>query len=287
MAMDDDEGDAPVQHTDEDDDEQRPGKARRLASVEAAWADVEMVTELQEEIHKYLKELNMLDALKADVGEIYSPPRVCLEAPQHGLRAAWSPDLTTTDELGNPWDFNKPDMRNKAARKVIGERPLFVIGSPMCTDFSSIMNFNWKRMGPEQVKTRLGNPMMHLKFACYLHRVQVDNARYLIHEHPLGASSWRQECIETIMCLPGVIRTSSHMCAVWNDFQRQQRGRAGPEGHGIHDKLSLCGTRAEPAVLQRNKRQRATRACGARGRQSQEGSHLPTRAVSSNLPRDC
>eukprot|EP00973_Karenia_brevis_P017711 2432936-Karenia_brevis.AAC.1 len=49
-----------------------------------------------------------------DVVEIYSPPRVTQHAGQYNLKPGWSLDLTTMDENGEPWDFSKVHMKNKA-----------------------------------------------------------------------------------------------------------------------------------------------------------------------------
>ena len=69
-----------------------------------------------------------------DVAEIYSPPRVAARAQAFGLRPGWSLDLTTQDNDGKPWDFSRREMRERAIRKIKKDRPLLIIGSPMCTD---------------------------------------------------------------------------------------------------------------------------------------------------------
>ena len=66
-------------------------------------------------------------ALKNLVSEIYSRPRVT-EAlkllPGLGLSAGFALDLTTTDELGNTWDFTKDVMKDNARKKVDKEKPM-------------------------------------------------------------------------------------------------------------------------------------------------------------------
>ena len=66
-----------------------------------------------------------------DVAEFYSPPRVATMASRMGLRVGWSLDLTTKDTDGRAWDFNVPEMRNRAARLVLKDKPMLLIGSPM------------------------------------------------------------------------------------------------------------------------------------------------------------
>ena len=55
--------------------------------------------------------------------------------PGLGLSAGFALDLTTTDELGNTWDFTKDVTKDKARKKVEKEKPMLLIGSPSCTAF--------------------------------------------------------------------------------------------------------------------------------------------------------
>ena len=57
-----------------------------------------------------MKALNKI--LSVDVAEIYSPPRVALEAEKFGLKPGWSMDLTTV------WDFRLKEDREKARKYV-------------------------------------------------------------------------------------------------------------------------------------------------------------------------
>ena len=63
----------------------------------------------------------MMEILIANiqVAEVYSPARVTAMAKTMGLRAGWSLDLTTRDIDGRPWNFNDPEMRNRAIRRLI------------------------------------------------------------------------------------------------------------------------------------------------------------------------
>ena len=58
-----------------------------------------------------------------------------------GLTAGWALDLCNNDYAGKPWDPTKVGMMNKAARKVIDEELLVRIGSPPCTDWSGLTEF--------------------------------------------------------------------------------------------------------------------------------------------------
>ena len=74
-----------------------------------------------------------------DVAETYSPPRVTEHATNHkemGVRPGWAMDLMTG------FDFTKPQDQARAWTYVKESKPVLVIGSPACTMFSSLQNWN-------------------------------------------------------------------------------------------------------------------------------------------------
>ena len=83
----------------------------------------------------------------------------------------------------------------------------------MCTNFSILMNANWKRMHPEEAKRRWENAVMHISFCCEVYDMQMRAGRYFIHEHPLSASSWQLPAIRSLMDNENVVKTCVHMCA--------------------------------------------------------------------------
>ena len=76
------------------------------------------------------------------------------------------------------------------------EKPGLLIGSPMCRDWSQIMNINWPRMSQEERDARMKEAREHLRFVCTLYRLQHDEGRYFAHEHPQSAGSWNEDVIE-------------------------------------------------------------------------------------------
>ena len=132
-------------------------------------------------IGKLEKELGMqmliLMGTEMDVSDIYSPPRVAVKAAEMGLRAGWSLDLTTRDQDGKRWDFSKASIRKRAITKIKRAKPLVIIGSPMCTDWCTMMNFNWDRMKPEEKERRLKEARGHLRFCIRIYQHQVETGR--------------------------------------------------------------------------------------------------------------
>ena len=76
-------------------------------------------------------------AFNRTVSEIYSPPRVTRMAsllPSLKLLPGYAFDITQNDpDDGMPWDFDIAEKRAKAQRLLNEQRPLFLVGSPMCT----------------------------------------------------------------------------------------------------------------------------------------------------------
>ena len=75
------------------------------------------------------------------VSEMYSPPRVTAEIQRMRHRhivPGFALDLTVNDpEDGTPWEFSRPEKRDKARRMVRGQKPYVLIGSPECRAFST------------------------------------------------------------------------------------------------------------------------------------------------------
>ena len=71
------------------------------------------------------------------------------------------------------------------------QKPQVLIGSPMCTAFSALQFLNRDRMNPEKWNAMIEKGIRHMKFAIKLYKIQAENCRWLLHEHPNSASSWK------------------------------------------------------------------------------------------------
>lgn len=87
-----------------------------------------------------------------DIIELYSPPRIVARASKHGLTPGFSLDLTRHTPEGEPWDFSKKHMRQRAIPEYIDNQPGMLIFSSMCGPFSQLQNFNFSNMTPEEVE---------------------------------------------------------------------------------------------------------------------------------------
>ena len=152
------------------------------------------------------------------MSEIYSPPRVTAVAskllPELRIHPGFALDLTVADSDGKLWDFDQPEMRARAMQKMKDEKPLLLIGSPMCTALSAwqhINNLPGKR-DPAIVEKEMQKAMVHIAFCCELYEYQVSRGRYFLHEHPASATSWRTDEIKRIMNLEGVSKVVADQC---------------------------------------------------------------------------
>ena len=89
---------------------------------------------------------------------------------------------------------------------------MLLVGSPMCTAFSTWQRINNKIRCPVTVAAELKRAKEHLTFCVELYRLQARGGRYFLHEHPAYATSWQTDIIEGMMSEPGVSRVVGDQC---------------------------------------------------------------------------
>ena len=111
-------------------------------------------------------------------------------------------ELTKLDEEdGLPWDFNITAKRNKARAIVQRERPLLLIGSPMCAAFSHLQRTNFAKLNKEQSDKIMQHGRKHLEFSMELYKEEQTHGLYFLHEHPATASSWNEKSVLEVLRL--------------------------------------------------------------------------------------
>ena len=115
----------------------QPGEERkaRRRRIEMTMANAE---------NESLKERLMLRSLSSnEVSEVFSRPRVALEAPGFGFDQGFSLHCRANGPDDNmPWDFNIEEKRGKARRKVDAEKPIILIGSPPRSPFGKLQELS-------------------------------------------------------------------------------------------------------------------------------------------------
>ena len=149
------------------------------------------------------------------VAEAYSPVRVTGVAESFGLDPGWALDLTENDpDDGEPYDFSIPEKREKAKKMVNRDKPFCLILSPMCGPFSSLQNFNYSQMETDDVRRKIAEALVHIKFSVELCISQHLAGRLFIFEHPAGASSWVSEALSILGKLEGVLQANFDFCTL-------------------------------------------------------------------------
>ena len=109
-------------------------------------------------------------------------------------------------------EFERFEKRSKLRYRVENEKPLLLIGSPPCTAFSQLLMSNVTKMNPTDLREKIREGMQHLLFCVELYKIQIQNNRYFLHEHPWGAWSWKIPEIVSLLQTPSVEAVKGHMC---------------------------------------------------------------------------
>ena len=103
----------------------------------------------------------------------------------------------------------RPEHRARARKYVEENKPKLLIGSPMCTMFSTLRNLSkWN----EEKQRKWVEARVHIQFVCELYEEQIKGGRWFLHEHPAGASSWHLEEIKKIEQKHGVGISVADQC---------------------------------------------------------------------------
>ncbi len=72
---------------------------------------------------------------------------------------------------------------------------------------------NKGKMDEREWDRHMKEAMGHLEFCAKIYELQVNEGSYVVHEHPLGASSWGERCMQKVSKLKGVRECREDMCA--------------------------------------------------------------------------
>ena len=111
-------------------------------------------------------------------------------------------DLRTAKPSGEAWDFSRRSDRKLALEYVQEQKPTWIIGSPSCTAFSRLQGLSFPKMDPLRVELMLKEAKRHLHFVISLYQIQLAHKRHVLHEHPVGATSWKDQYMERLLSHP-------------------------------------------------------------------------------------
>ena len=173
-------------------------------------------------IHRNSMVNQVLAIVKNHVSEIWSPQRVNSLAAEYNLQPGFSFDIQVNDEKNEPWHFDVPAQKAECIRHILEQKPSFVIGSPMCSEFSILQGLNRNRMSKEKWDALWEKGVRPMRFALKICQLQVEGGRFFIHEHPNSASSWKLPEMMKFMDDLGIEKTVGHMCRFGMKSQDEQ-----------------------------------------------------------------
>ena len=109
---------------------------------------------------------------RAIIAEFCSPTRISAlakELPRYGIAPGLGFDLTVPEENGEPWDFLRPSMRIEAQKLLDEQKPMLLVGTPMCTAFSIWQFINDKKCDAKIVDSEKKSGRAHLAWMCKLY----------------------------------------------------------------------------------------------------------------------
>ena len=111
---------------------------------------------------------------------------------------------------GQAWDLSKKYVQEKAMKLLKRDKPGLLIASPPCTLFSVLQNLSGdpKERDPEAWQRAVDL----LDFAVRMCVEQHKHNRLFVFEHPLGATSWKEECLDQLRRADGVLQAIAHQC---------------------------------------------------------------------------
>ena len=135
-----------------------------------------------------------------------SPPRLTKRAGLLGLRPGQAFDLVDGVDLGTV------PGRALVWAYLEAHRPRCVVVSSPCTTFSALMAICKGRMPPGKFEQNHGEGKHRLSFAMSVCKFQHSRGRYFLHEHPAGATSWKETSVREVRTLPGAMTSKFDQC---------------------------------------------------------------------------
>ena len=75
-----------------------------------------------------------------------------------------------------------------------------------------MQKINKNRRDPKIVRAEEEEAKEHVRFCLRLYKIQIENRRYFVHEHPAGAASWQMAEMIKVAMMPGVDIVTMDMC---------------------------------------------------------------------------
>ena len=134
-------------------------------------------------------------------------------------------------------DLSQLETRSEVFRAIEQRRPKLLVTSPPCTMYSRLQRlWNIKKMSPEEYNRRKAIADEYLQFSHTCNKVQHNAGRSFAHEHPAGASSWKEDSTQAVVTLPGTYNALFDQC---------QFGLTSPRGTPLKKKTRILCNNAQ------------------------------------------
>ena len=165
----------------------RPSPALLLSSSTRISADTKVpgnTSKPQQKPHHPRGGATGKEESKYDVCEVFSPPRICVAATEHGLRGGWSIDIATNERnTMRRFDLRNQKDQSEVKRMIRRDCPTVVVVSPPCTAFS-IANQG------EVDEHTLRSAVEMVRFSMEVCALQHTSGRHFIFEQPQSSRAW-------------------------------------------------------------------------------------------------
>ena len=190
----------------------------------AGSAQAEAVEEqIEKEVVSTLMDLGALDVL-----EVFSPQRMTKGLRRFGLRDGVAIDIEEMKPNGEErWNLDRAEDYELLMEMIYKEEPLLLTASPPCSTFSRLRNLSNFKRDPEIVaeEEEVGRGRLRKAVGCC--KMQDDEGRFYLFEHPKEATSWNEPELEELRQRSTTYEIVSPMCK----FHMKAVGPDGQEGH--------------------------------------------------------
>ena len=170
-------------------------------------------------------ELSKLGVSKSHVAEIYNPKRFTSRANEFGLKPGFAIDMELPkNSSGEHWDLSKKADQEELDRLIEKEKPFLLIGSPPCCAFSPLQNLSKDKRSAEDSERIREEGLRHLRVACKNYWKQHRAGRLFLHEHPKGASSWKEPEVLSMINEEWIFLVEGPMCR-WGMVAEDNQGK--------------------------------------------------------------
>ena len=210
-------------------------QAMGLFNEEGAWMEEFYEEGVERTLSRSSKKGVMKGIKQLVVAEVFSPPRVSLEAEKMGHQSGGAFDLETG------YDLTKARDRRQVMKQLQEADPDLIVICPPCGPFSALQHLNVAQHGYKTLQLKLAEGKEHLTFGMRIYEWQARRGKSAVFEHPATSAAWLEEVVQRVLQLPNVIRVRADQCEYGLAVQGMKNKKPTDfmvTGHGLATQLS-------------------------------------------------